>query len=139
MSLDRGVATMARELVESQQQSTPDHVAESEYRSLCESLPILLRTAGLTRTVTFLEAKGKEDRSGQSNKEGVLLDHLRRQLLAMDVYSNPKQRSLELPCLVTSKDLSTPDYRHISSLAFRVAYWHKRLAQALLRQRECGR
>ena len=139
MNLDRGIATMARELVESQQQKTPDHLAESEYRSLCESLPILLRTAGLTRTITFLEAKKKADRSGQSNKQGVLLDHLSQQLLAMDVYSNPKQRILELPRLVTSKDLSTPDYRHISSLAFRVAYWHKRLAQALLRQREGGR
>jgi CRISPR type III-B/RAMP module-associated protein Cmr5 len=133
-NLDRAIAAQAREFVESQQQKTPDHAAESEYRSLCESLPILLRTAGLTRTVTFLDAKKKAE-----NNAGVLLDHLTQQLQSVGVYNKPELRVLNLPQLVVSKDLSTPHYRHISSLAFRVAYWHKRLAQALLRQKEGGR
>jgi len=139
MNLDRGIAGLARDLVEKQQQDTPDHQAESEYRSLCESLPILLRTAGLTRTITFLDAKKKADKSGKSNTEGVLLDHLRQQLQSVGVYSDAKQPILELPRLVTSREMSTPHYRHVSGLAFRVAYWHKRLAQALLRPREGAR
>jgi len=139
MNLDRGIAGLARDLVDTQQQKTPDHLAESEYRSLCESLPILLRTAGLTRTITFLDAKRKADKSGKSNTEGVLLDHLHQQLRAVGVYNDAKQPVLDLARLLTSREMSTPHYRHISSLAFRVAYWHKRLAQALLRPREGGR
>ena len=139
MNLDRGIASLARVLVDDQRQETPEHEGESDYRSLCESLPILLRTAGLTRTVTFLHAKKQTDKSGQSNKQGALLDHLQQQLRAMGVYSDRGERTLDLPRLATSRDLSTPQYRHISSLAFRAAYWHKRLAQALLRPRETGK
>lgn len=128
--IDGSIAGMARDLVGKQQQPGSEHKEETAYRSLCEGLPVLLRTAGLARTVMFLAAK---ERSGAEYK--AVLDHMQRQLKEAGIYSNAKEASLDLPVWATSKQRKTAEYRHVSTLAFRVAYWHKRLAQALLRKK----
>lgn len=128
--IDRNIAVLARELVGKQVETTTAHEQESKYRSLCEGLPILLRTAGLTRTVTFLDAKKK------SAEYAAVLRHLQEQLESAGVYSDARERTLELSRFVVSKELTTEAYCHVSRLAFRVAYWHKRLSQALLRRKD---
>lgn len=138
--IDRLIAARARELVETQKEPTPDHVHESAYRALCESLPILLRTAGLTRAVTYLDAKkdlGNDDKP--KNEYAFILAHMESQLEAAGIYNDQKGRKPNLSRYVVSGDLSTIAYTHVSKLAFRVAYWHKRMAQALLRRRDDDR
>jgi len=132
--IDRDIAVLARTLVESRIQAGETHEEETAYRSLCEGLPILLRTAGLTRAVTFLDAKKGKD--PKKSEHGVLLSHLEQQLKASGVYSDTQEKTLNLGEYVVSSGLSMTEYCHLSSLALRVAYWHKRLAQALLRQKE---
>ena len=132
--IDRDVAVMARGLVKAQQQSGEKYEQETAYRSLCEGLPILLRTAGLTRAVTFLDAKRKKEKSHL-----VMLQHLEQQLEGIGIFSDSKTRKLHLSEFVVSKELTMDAYCHASRMAFRVAYWHKRLAQALLRPKEGGR
>lgn len=123
--IDRDVATRAMALVKVQKQEDPKHDGESSYRAACERLPILLRTAGLRRTVAFLDAKG--------GVEKIVLSHLREQLQSAGIYSDEPNKKLDLLKLIVSKETSLANYRHLSSLAFRVAYWHKRMSQALLR------
>ncbi len=125
---DGNIAGLARSLVAKQVQQDPQHKEETAYRALCESLPVLLRTAGLARTVSFLAAK-------ESAECRAVLDHLRQQLQATGVYTDPKNEKLDLAAWVTSRELKAADYRRVSLLAFRAAYWHKRLAQALLRKK----
>jgi CRISPR type III-B/RAMP module-associated protein Cmr5 len=130
--IDGAIAGMARDLVRKQSQPTsPEHREETAYRSLCEGLPVLLRTAGLTRTVSFLAAKKKS-----GGEYAALLEHMQEQLREAGVYSDLKKPVLDLPVWVTSKERGTAEYRQVSTLAFRVAYWHKRLAQALLRKKD---
>jgi len=133
--IDREIAARARELVEAQRQNTADHELETKYRSLCETLPILLRTAGLTRTVTFLDAKKAKD-NHPKNEQDWVLSHLQDQLQASGLYTDASQRTLDLPRFATTRELPLERYRYAAGLAFRVAYWHKRMAQALLRTRE---
>jgi CRISPR/Cas system CMR-associated protein Cmr5 small subunit len=128
MSVEQSIAALARELVQSQSQpDDPVHEKETAYRALCESFPALLRSAGLAQAITYLEAKKKD------HDCGTLLDHFERQFTALNLLDGGKKE--RLPSKVTSKDFPMPHYRYYSAVAFKVAYWHKRLAQALLRQR----
>jgi len=118
MNLDRKIAAKAKELVEPLH-GTNFTTKESEYRALCESFPILLRTAGLVQSVAFLKAK-------KEHPHGTLAGHLEIQM-----------RGIEL--LPAGKDLveiaatrNAAEYRLYSQMAARVAYWHKRMAQAYL-------
>ena len=125
--IDGHIAGTARDLVKKQITAANKHAEESAYRSLCEGLPVLLRTAGLARTVAFLDAKGGE--------HAVVLEHIRMQLQGAGIYSDAKTRSLNLGEWITTGQRSAAEYRHVSTLALRIAFWHKRLAQALLRKR----
>jgi CRISPR type III-B/RAMP module-associated protein Cmr5 len=128
MTVEQSIATVARELVQAQRQADDsNHDKESDYRALCESFPALLRSAGLAQAITYLEAKKKD------HDCGTLLGHFERQFTALNLLDGGKKE--RLPSKVTSKDFSVPHYRYYSAIAFKVAYWHKRLAQALLRQR----
>ena len=125
--IDRDVSARARDLVRDQKQDGSEHDQESSYRAVCESLPVLLRTAGFARTVTFLATK--------KGANETILEHLRRQLESAGFYSDVSRRKLDLIDFLTSSESSVATYRHISSFSFRIAYWHKRMAQALLRPR----
>jgi CRISPR type III-B/RAMP module-associated protein Cmr5 len=112
------------------QEEDPAHEKETAYRALCESFPALLRSAGLVQAVAYLEAKGK----GKDNEYSALLDHFQQHFRGLKLLDAEKQE--ELPAKITSENLSMPQYRYYSAIAFKVGHWHKRLAQALLRQRE---
>lgn len=126
--MEKSIAALARELVQAQAQpGDPTHEKETAYRALCESFPALLRAAGLSQAVTYLEAKGHN----KQNEHAALLDHIERQFTGLGLLD----RDEILPAKVASPDFPMPRYRYYSYVAFQVAYWHKRLAQALLRQR----
>ncbi len=111
MSIERTIAAKARELVSTQQ---------SEYRSACESLPMLLRTAGLAQTAAFLK--------GKSETQKTLYNHLEVQIRALGLLK-PEET---LIAKSTDPALAMPQYRLLVEITMLVAFWHKRMAQALL-------
>jgi CRISPR/Cas system CMR-associated protein Cmr5 small subunit len=124
MSLERNIAGAARDLVQSQAQpNDPKHESETAYRSFCEGLPILLRAAGLAQTAAFL--KGKEDK---------IYEHLETQLKNLGFLTGDET----LIAKTTDPALTMPQYRLLFEMAMLVAFWHKRMAQALLRKKEAG-
>jgi CRISPR/Cas system CMR-associated protein Cmr5 small subunit len=112
MTIERKIAGKARELVSGQ---------TADYRSLCESLPALLRTAGLAQTTAFLKGKSAEE-----NKE--LYRHLEIQVRALGLLGPDET------LLAKSADagLAMPQYRMLLELTMLIAFWHKRMAQALI-------
>ena len=124
MSLERKIAGKARDLVEAQIEKDPKHEKETSYRSLCESLPILLRTADLAQTATFLKAKKDE--------HDLVYGHLEGQLKELGLLDGKET----LINKATDPKLETPQYRLLFEMTMTVAYWHKRMAQALLRKKD---
>jgi CRISPR/Cas system CMR-associated protein Cmr5 small subunit len=119
MDLERQISQKAIELVKAQSTS---HAAE--YRSFCERLPTLLRTAGLAQTLAFLRAKG-------GRTHGDVYQHMQEQFVNLDLPAGDG-----LLDMVVSPATGTPQYRFYSQVALRIAFWHKRLAQALLKGAE---
>ncbi len=123
MTLERKIAGEARDLVQSQkQEGDTEHKKETSYRSACESLPILLRTAGLAQTAAFLKAKQDLE---------TIVGHLEKQLRNLGFLGGAET----LLAKSTDSRLSTPQYRLLLEMAMLVAFWHKRMAQALLRKK----
>ncbi len=130
MSIEQTIAALARELVQAQcQPDDPIHEKETAYRALCESFPALLRSAGLVQAITYLEAKAN------ASECKALLDHFESQFTALKLLGTSAKEKENLSAKITSEKFSMPQYRYYSHVAFKVTYWHKRLAQALLRQR----
>jgi CRISPR type III-B/RAMP module-associated protein Cmr5 len=138
MSLERKIAGNARDLVEAQVEKDAKHENETAYRSLCESLPILLRTAGLAQTATFLRAKSdpnlkaKAAPNAKKDEHALVYRHLEGQLKELGLLSDKET----LINKATDPELKMPQYRLLFELSMTVAYWHKRMAQALLRKKD---
>jgi CRISPR/Cas system CMR-associated protein Cmr5 small subunit len=120
MNLEQQISKLALDLVKRKHGS-----AGGEYRSFCEGFPALLRTAGLAQTLAFLSAKGGSPHGDlsadlQSHFEGLQLVPPGRSLL--EVVIDPRTE--------------TAQYRFFSQVALRVAFWHKRLCQALLEKNQ---
>ena len=128
MSYDRRIAALAQELVCAQKSKGQFSETESEYRAFCESLPVLLRTAGLLQTATFLEAK-------HDHPHGTVAEHLNKQLRALQHIS---QTETIAAAAASPTRVSTAQYRLLTQITARVAYWHKRMAQAHLRTKKEG-
>ena len=97
-----------------------------EYRAFCEGFPALLRTAGLLQSVTFLKAKAK-------HPHAALLANLTEQFHKLGLLRRDEE------FLQRTLSLSTSDYITWTRIAYQVAYWHKRFAQALIiRAKEGG-
>jgi CRISPR type III-B/RAMP module-associated protein Cmr5 len=126
MTIERRIAGQAKDLVREQAEKTTEHKQESEYRSLCESFPMLLRSAGLAQTVSYLRAKTKSKR-----EYGALYGHLQTQFRNLEFLAAHE----ELVEKAADPKLSQADYRLYSEIAMKAALWHKRLAQALLRKK----
>lgn len=123
MTIERRIAGKARELVSSQEEKNdPKHESETSYRSLCESLPVLLRTAGLAQTVAFLKAK--------STHHKTVYAHLDTQVKELGLLGAGET----LVSKSTDPKLTMPQYRMLVEITMLVAFWHKRMAQALLRK-----
>jgi len=132
-SIERTIAGKAKELVEQRKEETERHENESEYRALCESFPILLRSAGLAQSVAFLRAKGAENRKAkEKNSYAHLYDHLQQQFRNLQFLSGAEALSER----AASPQLAASEYRLYTEIAMRIALWHKRMAQAMLRQRK---
>jgi len=116
MNFDHQISAKAQELV----MKLRDQPGEAEYRSLSESFPILLRSAGLLQAVSFLGTK-KEDAA-----HGKLLLHLEAQFLGLRLLKERELLSGKIPS-------KTRDYMLWTRLMDRAAYWHKRMSQAHLR------
>ena len=123
MTLERKIAGKARTLVEAVIENTEKHENETAYRSLCESLPILLRTAGLAQSAAFLQAKSDEHKKAYKHLEDQLrnLGFLKENETLINKATDPQ--------------LPMPQYRLLFEIAMTIAYWHKRMAQALLRKK----
>jgi CRISPR type III-B/RAMP module-associated protein Cmr5 len=113
MDIERQISHLALTLVRKS--------SSGDYRSFCEGFPNLLRTAGLAQTVAFLKAKG-------GSPHGDLYGHLNAHFEKLNLLS-AGQNLLEL---VVDPRTEISQYRFYSQVALRVAYWHKRLAQALI-------
>ncbi|MGA9623024.1 MAG: type III-B CRISPR module-associated protein Cmr5 [Bryobacteraceae bacterium] len=129
MTIERRIAGRAKELVSGQVQKDAKHEAESKYRALCESFPILLRSAGLAQTVAFLRAKGPGEGS-RANEYSALYGDLEKQFRDIGFLGEEA-----LSERAAGAKLSQADYRLYSEIAMKAALWHKRLAQALLRKK----
>ncbi len=119
MNLEATISVKARDLVKDQVQPGKDHPSETDYRTLCESFPIFLRTCGLLNTLGFLAAKSDEKRTNQYAK---LHEHVQQQFAGLGLNPDPSPAS-------------TADYMLYSRFALRIAMWHKRMAQTLLRKK----
>ena len=124
MTMERRIAGKARALVSQRKDTDAEHKKETAYRALCESFPMLLRSAGLAQAVAFLKAKKQPEYV-------ALYDDVQQQFEGLQVAG-----SGNLAEAVTGPQLSLADYRLYSEIAMQIALWHKRLAQATLRQKE---
>ncbi len=87
---------------------------KSKYKSMCEKLPILIRTAGLTQALAFVEAKAVDEPAWKN-----LLKHL--------------TKTLERPTLVAdSRNVELGEYMRLTRDVLSVLLWYKRFAQSLL-------
>jgi CRISPR type III-B/RAMP module-associated protein Cmr5 len=123
--LQHKIAAQAAKFVSEVKSGPADN---AEYRSFCEGFPTLLRTAGLLQTLMFLEAK-KEAKKGHPH--GTLLGHLKSQFATLGLIENDK---IDLAVKVAT--LPTPEYMTWTRMADKIAYWHKRFAQALLKDKD---
>lgn len=98
---------------------------ETEYRSLCEEMPAMLRSAGLAQSLAFLRSK-KEPHS-------TIYNHLEQHFRELKFLDTNQEL---LAHVLDPEKLSTVGYRTYTRLAHRIVYWHRRLAQALLKRRE---
>jgi CRISPR type III-B/RAMP module-associated protein Cmr5 len=123
MTMERKIAGKARVLVGEQRETTPKHEKESAYRSLCESFPILLRSAGLAQTASYLRSKRQDEYAS-------LYSHLEEQLRSLGFLGDKP-----LGERAADPDMRQSEYRLLTEIAMQAALWHKRLAQALLRKK----
>ncbi|NJL54901.1 type III-B CRISPR module-associated protein Cmr5 [bacterium] len=94
-------------------QKTPLNVDIKRYGSLAHRLPVLIRTAGLTQALAFMEARG-------GNEGKKLLEHL--------------QKTLQSPeaLLTQAYKAALPEYMHLTQLVLAALLWYKRFAQSVL-------
>ena len=115
MNLEQKIAGKARQLVEGQRQENDDkHESETAYRSLCESFPILLRTAGLVQSLAYLNSKGESE----SSEHAALGRHLEEQFNELGILTGKRG----LFDAVTDEKINMPVYRSYSELAMKIAY-----------------
>jgi len=116
MDLERRISERAIQLVKAQ--STAD---TAEYRAFCQKLPTMLRTAGLAQTLAFLRAKGGHPHSD-------VYQHIQEQFVGLGLPAGGG-----LLDLIVGPNTGNAQYRFYSQVALRIAFWHKRLSQALLK------
>ncbi len=114
--LQHQIAAKAAKCVEDILSEKKDPAA---YKSFCEGFPTLLRNAGLLQTLLFLEAK-------RDHPHGTLLNQLKQHFTALGLAKENANLA------TTVANLGTAEYMAWTRMADKIAYWHKRFAQALL-------
>lgn len=87
---------------------------QSEYRSMAEKLPVLIRTAGLTHALHFAETR--------SDAAQTLIAHLAEVLRHDDL-------------LEASRTAELGKYMQLTQQALAALQWYKRFAQSLLKDK----
>jgi len=87
---------------------------QSEYRSMAEKLPILIRTAGLTHALHFADSR--------SAATQTLIKHLAKVLKHED------------DLLEASRKAQLGEYMQLTQQALAALQWYKRFAQSLLKE-----
>jgi CRISPR type III-B/RAMP module-associated protein Cmr5 len=130
MTIDQKIAAKALQLVGPIRQGDQPLPSETEYRSICEGLPVLLRVAGADRALAFLRARKGKDET-MPTAEGMVADHLQQQFQNLGLLDGSSRADLQK--LFAEAPLS--QHRVYARLAMTAALWHKRVAQARLRQK----
>lgn len=86
-----------------------------KYGSMAHKLPVLIRTAGLTQALAFVEARGADEHR-------KLLEHL-----AAVIGAGTREQLLD-----RSRTLSLTTYRRLTQDALTALLWYKRFAQSVL-------
>lgn len=90
--------------------------ARKKYGSMAHKLPVLVRTAGLSQALAFVDSRGKEP-----HKE--LLRHLARVIVNADVAEFLRQ----------SREADLSAYIYLSRKTMLALKWYKRFAQSVLK------
>ena len=87
---------------------------KDRYSSMCQTLPVLIRTAGLVQALTFLQAK--------AGGEGLLGDNLGETLGHKNLEGLVKK----------AREADLAEYMLLTQRALEQLLWYKRYAQVLL-------
>lgn len=101
--------------------------AKSKYKSMCEKLPILIRTSGLAQALAFVEAK--KEKAWER-----LLDHLEETLESqVTVIDTRMRQTLSSRKIVeNSRTLPLNEYMQLTRDVLSALLWYKRFSQSLL-------
>jgi CRISPR-associated protein Cmr5 len=113
---DQQYATLAFEKVNAFQTATTDEAKQKKYGSMAHKLPVLIRTAGLSQSLAFLDARGSEEQQ-------QLLQHLAETIGATN--------SATLLSRVRAAELG--EYMRLTHDAQTALLWFKRFAQSVLK------
>ena len=91
-------------------------IYQKKYGSMAHKLPILIRTAGLSQALQFVESRGSEEQK-------VLLKHL----------ADTIGYSSKLELLSKSRSEGLGGYMHLTEKTLGALLWYKRFAQSVLK------
>lgn len=111
---NQSYAIEAHKHVEEVSKKTPEE--KSKYKTVCEKLPILIRTSGLAQALAFASAKAPKEKAWES-----LLEHLKKTLEGRDIVTDSRNPQLQLS-----------EYMKLTRDVLSALLWYKRFSQSLL-------
>jgi len=96
--------------------------AAKKYGTMAHKLPVLVKSAGLTQALHFVESRGSEEQK-------TLLDHLAEQLCDAKLLKQNSKEAL----LKEVRTASLQNYIRLTQETLAVLLWHKRFTQSLLK------
>lgn len=92
-----------------------DSPQRNKYGAVAQKLPILVRTAGLTQALAFVDSRGQEP-------DRILLEHLAQIVVANDLNTFLEQ----------SRNCELQEYSYLTRKTLLALKWYKRFAQSIL-------
>lgn len=96
-----------------------DQSKKDEYKSMTENLPVLVRTAGLTQALHFVEKRNKK-----------LIEHL---AITLDIEGNDVDEKCKR-LLEKSRKANLEDYIYLTNKVLTALQWYKRFSGSLLKK-----
>lgn len=100
-----------------------------KYKSICKKSGSLFRNSGMVQYLAFLKAKGQRPSEVHHN---TLYKHLEEELRELGVI--PWSANL----FEHAREISLPEYMHLSREMLHILQWHKRQAEILITAVEEG-